>query len=478
MAADAVTSDGNQLLVMGLADYNISGDTTVKNNKAGSRNDNTWLAGDSIVYISDELGDKASIYIDGENLTEGSTLAEASNDYELNGNDAAVLTDNAGKRVYALSGEKIIKTKEKTGSAIEINDSNTVVSHIDNQIYKADKIVPDPSVTMSGKLLEKGKDYTLTCKNNIDVGLASVKIVGKGEYEGSVSKTFNILARPIEDTEVIVNPVRDKVYTGSPLTPSLAIEHNGNQLIKGRDYDLTYSDNTEVGVASISIKGKGNYTGSKTITFKILSQKDRVIVNSRPELLVAIANISDDSNNPTEIYVNGNINMTTTISIGKNKYVKLIGNTDDAKLIAAESDMGKLLSVEGNLIVEDLVLDGNSKLTVVENSSSGKVSLLSGSQITGGNGLKGSGVYNAGNLLIDGGKISDNKKPESTILSQGGGVHNASSGSIEFVSGKIDDNLSNHGFTLGANAPSSLFSREVSIFNGSGDFSKSEKLCM
>lgn len=66
-------------------------------------------------------------------------------------------------------------------------------------IYNGKKRTPSVTVTATvngtKKTLTKGTDYTVTYKNNKNVGTASVVIAGKGSYTGTITKTFKI--RPI-----------------------------------------------------------------------------------------------------------------------------------------------------------------------------------------------------------------------------------------------------------------------------------------
>ncbi len=57
----------------------------------------------------------------------------------------------------------------------------------------------------------------------------------------------------------------DKTYTSKAITPKATLKG----LAAGTDYEVTYSNNINVGTATITIKGKGNYTGSKNYSFKI-----------------------------------------------------------------------------------------------------------------------------------------------------------------------------------------------------------------
>ena len=59
------------------------------------------------------------------------------------------------------------------------------------------------------------------------------------------------------------------IYTGKNLKPVPAVELAGRTLKKNADYTVTYKNNRNVGTATITIKGKGDYSGTKSITFRI-----------------------------------------------------------------------------------------------------------------------------------------------------------------------------------------------------------------
>lgn len=63
------------------------------------------------------------------------------------------------------------------------------------------------------------------------------------------------------------------LYTGSELTPGVNLTYNKRKLTEGVDYVVSYSNNVEKGSARILITGIGNYTGSKTVKFKITGPK-------------------------------------------------------------------------------------------------------------------------------------------------------------------------------------------------------------
>lgn len=67
-----------------------------------------------------------------------------------------------------------------------------------------------------------------------------------------------------------VSKISDQTYTGSAITPTPVVKYNGTRLKRGTDYTAAYNNNTKVGTAKITLKGKGNYTGTKTVSFRIV----------------------------------------------------------------------------------------------------------------------------------------------------------------------------------------------------------------
>jgi hypothetical protein len=84
---------------------------------------------------------------------------------------------------------------------------------------------------------------------------------------------FHRVRRDIADCEP--EQIQPQTYTGRPLTPTPKVlyvtQHDGTiQLELGKDYNLTFKNNTNVGNAECTIHGKGAYKGRKTVTFVIV----------------------------------------------------------------------------------------------------------------------------------------------------------------------------------------------------------------
>ena len=169
--------------------------------------------------------------------------------------------------------KKVLETAEIPAlSRISISKASVTLS---TSTYAYDGKAKKPGVTvkLNGKTLKNGTDYTVSYSNNIKVGTAKVTITGKGNYTGSVSKTYSIKNNFKKAT---VSGISTKAFTGKNITQSITVKCNGKALKNGTDYTVSYSNNKKIGTAAVKIAGKGSYTGTITKTFKINPAKQEI----------------------------------------------------------------------------------------------------------------------------------------------------------------------------------------------------------
>ncbi len=184
---------------------------------------------------------------------------------------------NAGTATITITGKgNFTGTTSKTFSISARAMSDTSVANISSQTYTGNVISPLPTITYNNKTLKKDTDYTLSYSDNINVGTATITITGKGNFAGTTSKTFSISARAMSDTSVA--NISSQTYTGNVISPLPTITYNNKTLKKDTDYTLSYSDNINAGTATITITGKGNFTGMTSMTF-IITQKSAEKLN-------------------------------------------------------------------------------------------------------------------------------------------------------------------------------------------------------
>ena len=184
---------------------------------------------------------------------------------------------NVGTATISITGiGDYTGTIKKNFNIVARGISDTTIGSIPNQTYTGNSISALPVITYNGATLTKDVDYTLSYSNNINVGTATITITGKGNFKGTTSKTFSISARAMTDTSVA--NVSSQTYTGNVISPLPTITYNNKTLKKDTDYTLSYSDNINVGTATITITGKGNFTGMTSTTF-IITQKSAEKLN-------------------------------------------------------------------------------------------------------------------------------------------------------------------------------------------------------
>ena len=169
--------------------------------------------------------------------------------------------------------KKVLETAEIPAlSRISISKASVTLS---TSTYAYDGKAKKPGVTvkLNGKTLKNGTDYTVSYSNNTKVGTAKVTITGKGNYTGSVSKTYSIKNNFKKAT---VSGISTKAFTGKNITQSITVKYNGKTLKNGTDYTVSYSNNKKIGTATVKIAGKGSYTGTATKTFKINPAKQEI----------------------------------------------------------------------------------------------------------------------------------------------------------------------------------------------------------
>ncbi|MBS6560867.1 MAG: hypothetical protein KH355_11395 [Clostridiales bacterium] len=151
-----------------------------------------------------------------------------------------------------------------TGNLKDI--SKLTISKIPDQPYTKRAIKPNVTIKNGKSILKYNRDYTVSYKNNIKTGKATVIIKGKGKYTGTKTITFRI-KKNIKNSKLIVG--KRYCYTGNLIKPNPTVKYDNRFLKKNKDYIVSYKKNRKIGTAQMIIKGKGQYAGTKTVTFII-----------------------------------------------------------------------------------------------------------------------------------------------------------------------------------------------------------------
>lgn len=86
-------------------------------------------------------------------------------------------------------------TAEENSEKTDLSKKGTAT--VKNQVYTGKALKPAVTVMAGTKTLVEGTDYTVSYKNNKAIGTASVIVKGKGNYTGTLKKTFKINPKPV-----------------------------------------------------------------------------------------------------------------------------------------------------------------------------------------------------------------------------------------------------------------------------------------
>lgn len=97
--------------------------------------------------------------------------------------------------VNALQAVKNVLSGKGLYEATHTSISNAKVASIATRTYTGSRFRPTPKITLNGKTLKRGTDYTLLYSNNRLPGKAAITIKAKGSYKGSKKVTFKIVPK-------------------------------------------------------------------------------------------------------------------------------------------------------------------------------------------------------------------------------------------------------------------------------------------
>ncbi|MBR6124733.1 InlB B-repeat-containing protein [Candidatus Saccharibacteria bacterium] len=178
---------------------------------------------------------------------------------------------NRSKLSVAQSGFYVFTLTDKGGESwfVSVLKSmlNCDVASIPTQVYTGSAIEPVVTVKDGETTLTLGTDYDVTYSNNVNAGTATVTITGKGNYSGETAATFTI-AKSMTNEDITIT-IPEQTYTGSAIEPEVTVTDGETTLTLGTDYTIGYSANVNVGTATVTIAGMGNYVGVIEKKFEI-----------------------------------------------------------------------------------------------------------------------------------------------------------------------------------------------------------------
>ena len=200
--------------------------------------------------------------------------------------------------------------------------------------YTGNELTQTVTVTVNGKTLTVGTDYTVSDLTGTEPGSYPVTVTGTGNYTGTVTKSFEIAKADISSAAITYD-AGPYGYTGKEWKPEVTVSFNSATLTAGNDYTVSYENNINAGTAKIIITGIGDhFTGLTEKTFTINSAEISgctfapiadVTYNTKahtPEVTVAISGRTLEADKDYTVSYAYNVNAgTATVTVtGKGNF--------------------------------------------------------------------------------------------------------------------------------------------------------------
>ena len=215
-------------------------------------------------------------------------------DEECQGRQVAQITQGTHRDI-----ELYAKWRDERGLWLKAADSETD-NEIPAQTYTGSIIKPEIEVYYGDTPLIAGTDYTVSYQNNKAANLLrtdaerkkapTVVIKGKGNYAGTLKKTFKITQQSIEAQEIQIDALAAVYNKGKVIKPVPVVKWNGKKLANKKDFTVEYPDAADSGAYKepgeyvILVKGCGNYTGTRKVKFTISDPANGEILLSKVKI--------------------------------------------------------------------------------------------------------------------------------------------------------------------------------------------------
>ena len=217
-------------------------------------------------YTGKELTPDVTVTLDGEVVPASQYKVTYTDNVEAG---TATVTVTAG--LPDDSEDALLYMGSATGT-FQINASNppaptsiadAVISGVSDATYTGSPITQDKlAVTLGGKILALGTDYTVAYADNVNAGTATVTVTGTDNYAGTATATFAIAPASIAGAKLKLSATK-YTFTGKVQKPTVKAI-GGKALKEGTDYTVAYSSASSkaAGTYTVTVTGKGNYAGT------------------------------------------------------------------------------------------------------------------------------------------------------------------------------------------------------------------------
>lgn len=194
---------------------------------------------------------------------DGTSYSSAAKPIEAGTYKVTVTCETATHIYSATSADFTIAPKSITGATVTLGEPLT---------YSGSEQTQNVSAVKLGDTTLGTANYTLSDNTVTKAGSYNLTVTGTGNYTGSVQQAFTVAKKSITPNVEVTGTY---TYTGSAITPTVTVKVDTIELATS-DYALEYSNNTDAGEATVTVKAtaNGNYSFTDTEKKFTIAQAD------------------------------------------------------------------------------------------------------------------------------------------------------------------------------------------------------------
>ena len=176
---------------------------------------------------------------------------------------------------------------------------------------------------------------------------------GKAKTSFEVKVLCQIAPKDITASDITMGEIKNQSYTGIAVEPEVLLYAGDQQLQSGKDYTVTYENNVNIGTASVTVSGVGNYTGTVTGQFQIEAPVGKVFTIGKYRYKITTGSTAEFTGLgktgekkvtvPKSITLGGSsfrVNSIAAKALYKNKKVTTVGIGNNVKTIGKSAFEG------------------------------------------------------------------------------------------------------------------------------------------
>ena len=189
----------------------------------------------------------------------------------------------------------ILKTNQappltyKNPASKEFNYGETV-TFTPEEIEVEGGVLTEGTVTYTYSGIERGTGVIVTDSVAAPVNAGSYSLnatLPGNDYYNDAVAVKNFVIKPKSITGFTADDISDQIYSGAAKTPAVIVRDGSTTLMSTRDYSVSYSGNTNVATATVSITGQNNYSDTLYKTFQIMPKEIALTLSAVPDTAMA-----------------------------------------------------------------------------------------------------------------------------------------------------------------------------------------------